>query len=58
LVNPTGQHGLASGSGTVTGQLMVHPLLPQVNRQSSGSNLQQSMRDDLALLAMAWQTNF
>lgn len=28
LVNPTGQHGLASGSGTVTGQLMVHPLLP------------------------------
>ena len=28
LVNPDGQHGLASGSGTVTGQLMVHPLLP------------------------------
>ncbi len=28
LVNPSGQHGLASGSGTVTGQLMVHPLLP------------------------------
>ena len=28
LVNPNGQHGLGSGSGTVTGQLMVHPLLP------------------------------
>jgi hypothetical protein len=28
LVNPTGQQGLGSGSGTVTGQLIVHPLLP------------------------------
>ena len=28
LVNRTGQYGLASGSGTITGQLMVHPQLP------------------------------
>ena len=27
LVNPS-QHSIGSGSGTVTGQLMVHPLLP------------------------------